>query len=68
MLVINGAVYHLAPTVIVFPLLGAFKMPFAVQLQYDLILPLERSSCYCVDSLELDPSPFVCLPAWLHDT
>lgn len=39
MLIIIGAGYHLAPTVIVFPLLSAFKMPFPVQIQYYLILP-----------------------------
>lgn len=35
--VIIGAAYHLAPVVIGFPFFHAFKMPFAIQLQYDLI-------------------------------
>lgn len=34
MLVVIGAAYHLAPIVIVFPFFPAFKMPFAIQLQY----------------------------------
>lgn len=35
--VITGAVYCLAPIVIVFPSSNAFKMPFVMQLRYDLI-------------------------------